>query len=53
MAMPLVWNNQLHQEFETALKTLLEEIFNPNFPFHPTQDAKTCESCAFAQLCHS
>ena len=53
IAMPLVWNNQLHQEFETALKILLEEIFNPNFPFHPTQDAKTCESCAFAQLCHS
>ena len=38
-------------DFHEALKKLLEEIFNPDIPFSPTDDMRRCTSCPYANLC--
>ena len=51
--MPLLWNEELKQDFETELHSLLKEIYDMNIPFYPAPKQKTCENCAFAQLCQA
>ena len=50
---PLVWNEELQQEFENELYALLEEIVNLELPYHPAKDKKTCDNCAFVQICNT
>ncbi len=38
-------------EFEERLKTLIDEIFNPDIPFHKTPHDHHCEYCQFASIC--
>ena len=38
-------------EFETQLKELLSDIFNPEIPFEQTSDTKNCEYCNFQSIC--
>lgn len=39
------------QEFEEHLSSLINEIFNPDIPFHPTANSTNCANCPYAQLC--
>lgn len=41
------------ESFDEHLRGLLNEILDPMLPFEPTTDAKTCETCAYAAICHS
>ena len=38
-------------EFIKLLENLLNEIFNPQLSFLPTDERKRCETCPFASLC--
>ena len=42
---------QCGPQFEEKLKGIIEEIFNPDIPFDPTDDKETCRNCDFSQLC--
>lgn len=48
---PLVFTEEIKQEFLTQLEALLLEIFDKNIPFSSTQERRTCESCPFLELC--
>jgi ATP-dependent helicase/DNAse subunit B len=37
--------------FREMLKTCIDEIFNPDKPFIPVEDQKTCRNCPYAPLC--
>ncbi|MBP3776353.1 MAG: PD-(D/E)XK nuclease family protein [Prevotella sp.] len=37
--------------FKEMLQTCVDEIFNPDIPFQPVEDQKTCRNCPYAQLC--
>lgn len=50
---PLVWNEEVQQEFENELYALLDEIFNLELPYHPAKDKKMCDNCAFVQICNT
>ena len=39
------------QPFTEMLHTCVDEIFNPDEPFKPVEDVKTCRFCPYAQLC--
>jgi len=39
-------------EFESHLKKLLEEIFNPEEKFDQTVITETCRLCAYKEICH-
>ena len=47
----LVFDEQIQQEFVTELKALIDEIFDTSIPFRPTSESRTCDTCAFVQLC--
>ena len=36
---------------EANKRKRLDEIFNPDEPFKPVEDIKTCRFCPYAQLC--
>lgn len=38
-------------EFHDNLIRLITEIYNPQYPFVPTEDKKTCSSCPYKLLC--
>ena len=38
-------------EFQERFNTLLEEIFDPSVPFMQTENPKSCQWCAFRDLC--
>jgi CRISPR/Cas system-associated exonuclease Cas4 (RecB family) len=40
------------EEFQSRLKTLIEEIFNPEIPFQKVEDKTKCEYCGFKMICH-
>lgn len=38
-------------DFIEKLQTCVDEMFNPELPFQPATDPKTCSGCPYAQLC--
>ena len=38
-------------EFEERLKEVVNEIFNPDIPFRPTETTSRCTNCPFKELC--
>lgn len=50
---PILFNEQIKEEFEEQLTALVEEIYDTTKPFHPTTDSRNCEKCCFAQLCEA
>ncbi|HQQ82352.1 MAG TPA: PD-(D/E)XK nuclease family protein [Cyclobacteriaceae bacterium] len=40
------------EQFESLLKRLLEELFNPEIPFRQTRNEKNCEYCPYRQICY-
>ncbi|MFT7150990.1 MAG: CRISPR/Cas system-associated exonuclease Cas4 (RecB family), partial [Nonlabens sp.] len=42
---------QVIDAFETRLKEMVNEIYNPEVPFSQTEDLKQCEYCAFNRVC--
>jgi len=45
-------NNLVLQEFESRIKTLLEEIYNSEIPFIQTTIKEHCMLCPFKSICH-
>ncbi len=43
---------ELLGEFETRLKKLLEDMFDPSIPFVQTENTKNCEYCPFRGICY-
>ena len=43
--------DRLSNDFSAELINLLEEIFNPEIPFYPTEDTNHCKECYLAQIC--
>lgn len=43
---------ELLPEFIDRMKSLFEEIFNPETPFSQTENKKNCEYCPFYDLCY-
>lgn len=41
-----------NDEFLSRLKAMLEEIFNPEVPFRPTENPENCDMCPFKMVCH-
>jgi hypothetical protein len=39
-------------EFESHLKNLFEELFNPDQIFDQTSDIENCKLCAYSQICY-
>ena len=39
------------QEYESELKTLLEDLYNPSIPFNQTTDLKKCSYCPYVNIC--
>jgi CRISPR/Cas system-associated exonuclease Cas4 (RecB family) len=39
-------------EFESQLKLLLEELYNPNVPFDQTTDTEMCKFCPYQRICY-
>ena len=39
------------EEYESGLKGLLEEMYDPEVPFSQTDDLKKCEYCAYKEIC--
>ncbi|MDD5345980.1 MAG: PD-(D/E)XK nuclease family protein, partial [Proteiniphilum sp.] len=39
-------------EFRQHFDALLEEMFNPAVPFTQTENSRSCEWCAFRELCN-
>jgi hypothetical protein len=37
--------------YREAIKTLVEEILDPDLPFSPPADEEPCRGCAFRGLC--
>ena len=38
-------------DFLNLLKELIEEIFNPDIDFNPTEDKAQCASCPYRSIC--
>ena len=45
------YQHQCHTQFNSLLKSLLTEIFNPDIPFSQTSQTTNCQYCPFNQLC--
>ena len=39
------------QVFESGLRGLLSNLFNPDIPFHQTEDLSQCTYCSFKDVC--
>lgn len=48
---PIVFDEQMKQDFVAQLLQLIEEIHNPEIPFSPCADDHACKSCTFISLC--
>jgi hypothetical protein len=44
--------SQYLPEFENSLKTVFEELFNPDVPFDQTKDLLNCKLCPYGQICY-
>ena len=40
------------EDYMERLLGVVEEIFNPDEPFKPTQDETRCSTCAYRHLCY-
>lgn len=49
--MPLLDITEYEAEFITHLSQMIADIHNPALPFSPTDNIKTCETCAFRTIC--
>ena len=47
----LFYSGLIPQEFIEELTCLLDEIFNPDIPFSPTEDKAKCRDCYLAEIC--
>ena len=47
-----IFSGEQMDEFETHLRKLLDELYDPAFPFVQTDDAKRCRYCAFSEICN-
>ena len=47
----IMYTRGIPQEFVDELTRLMEEIFNPDIPFSPTDKSDNCEDCYLAQIC--
>ena len=45
-------NTEVLNEFETQLKQMLSELFNPEINFTQTEEIENCEYCAFKGICN-
>lgn len=43
--------NVFKEEYHHGLSELISDILNPALPFSPTDTAKNCENCPFADMC--
>ncbi len=43
--------NAVRDDYELALKGLLEEIYDSDVPFSQTEDLKKCEYCPYREIC--
>jgi hypothetical protein len=43
---------QYLEEFESSLKTVFEELFNPDIPFDQTKDLLNCKLCPYGKICY-
>lgn len=41
------------EEFSSLFKAKVEDIFNPNMPFTPTDDKSRCALCPYKELCYN
>ena len=48
---PVMDISKIKDEFMTKLKCVIEEIFNKEIPFIPTEDIKRCEYCDYKEIC--
>lgn len=48
---PVTDINEVKDEFLEHLNILVDEIFNPDIPFLPTEEKARCKSCPFSSLC--
>ena len=39
------------EDFNSHLKTVIDEIFNPEIDFTPSPDGKSCSNCPYTKLC--
>lgn len=49
---PLTDADGLLAEFETSLRTLLNEMFEPSIPFDQTRDLTNCKMCPYGPICY-
>jgi len=49
--MPVTDIRAYSEPFMQHLATIVEEIFNPNVPFRPTEAKKRCDYCPYKELC--
>jgi hypothetical protein len=42
----------LLDEFESSLKSVLEEVFNPAIPFDQTTEEEVCKYCPYQRMCY-
>lgn len=47
----ILYTEDIAQDFVEQLSGLLEEIYNPDLPFYPTQDMRKCEGCYLSEIC--
>ena len=47
----ILYTADIAQEFVSQLTDLIEEIYNPEIPFYPTESTKNCENCYLSEIC--
>jgi ATP-dependent exoDNAse (exonuclease V) beta subunit len=47
----ILYTADIAQEFVGELTELIEEIYNPDIPFYPTQDNRKCDGCYLSEIC--
>ena len=47
----ILYTADIAQEFVTQLTELIEEIYNPEIPFSPTESTRSCQNCYLSQIC--
>lgn len=46
------FSSEQFKQFESSMRTLISEIFDPAVPFTQTEDESRCEYCAYKEMCH-